>query len=274
MVLRSGGAKMALVSVDLFASPGGLIAEAAERAGHGFSERNVLVCASHTHSGPSQFANFPTLNTLAPSTATITNPATFIEFLGAEARRSAALHLPRQADRDGAAPRQPRPRPGHGRLGNQPAARRDPEPQPRGAPRRPRGHRGRRRRLGRPGPGRLPAHDRPAGRVLRVDRLAADGSRTPIGAWSTFANHGTVNPSDYGVYTQDHQGTATRFFEAKMRRAGKVPKREPVIDVFANAERGRPVGGAQRPGAARTPSASAAARARRCSRPGARPAGG
>jgi hypothetical protein len=39
LVLRSGGQKVALVSVDLFASPGGLIAEAAKRAGHGFPLR-------------------------------------------------------------------------------------------------------------------------------------------------------------------------------------------------------------------------------------------
>ena len=67
VVIRSGNRKLALVSTDLFASPGGLIADAAKRARHGFSQRNVLVGATHTHSGPSQFANFATLNTLAPS---------------------------------------------------------------------------------------------------------------------------------------------------------------------------------------------------------------
>ena len=50
-------------------------------AGRGFSERNVIVSASHTHCGPSQFANFATLNTLAPSTETITDPRRFVDFL-------------------------------------------------------------------------------------------------------------------------------------------------------------------------------------------------
>src|SRR3954451_10837663 len=74
VVLKSGGRKVALVSVDLFMAPGGLIAEAAKRAGHGFSQKNVLVGATHTHSGPSRFANFATLNTLAPSIETVTDP--------------------------------------------------------------------------------------------------------------------------------------------------------------------------------------------------------
>ena len=51
--------------------------------------------------------------------------------------------------------------------------------------------------------------------MLRVDRVDADGRRTPIGGWSTFANHGTVNPSEYQVYTQDHHGAALRVFEAR-----------------------------------------------------------
>ena len=74
--------------------------------------------------------------------------------------------------------------------------------------------------------------------VLRVDRLEPGGERTPLGAFSTFADHGTVNPSEYQVYTQDHFGPATRLFEARMRRAGRVPKRSPVINVFANADEG------------------------------------
>ncbi len=79
--------------------------------------------------------------------------------------------------------------------------------------------------------------------VLRVDRVEPDGSQTPIGAWSTFANHGTVVPSEYQVYTQDHTGFATRTFEAKMRKAGDVPKSQPVIDVFPNSNEGDQSGG-------------------------------
>ena len=32
--------------------------------------------------------------------------------------------------------------------------------------------------------------------VLRVDKLRG-GRRVPIGMWSTFADHGTVNPFDF-----------------------------------------------------------------------------
>ncbi len=238
LVVRSGGKKFALVSADLFAAPGGLIADAARRAGHGFSQRNVLVGATHTHSGPSQFANFATLNTLAPSPQTITDPASFVNFLKPEQadpqiytflvkRIATAL---RRANRN---------------LGPASAAW------------------GTTQLLGVTQNRSLEAHladhgiieDRGTGSVdqdplgykdtidplvsvLRVDRLLPDGSHMPIGAWSTFANHGTVNPSDYQVYTEDHQGTATRTFEAKMRHAGHVPRSQPVIDVFPNSNEG------------------------------------
>jgi hypothetical protein len=238
LVIRSGGHKFALVSADLFAAPGGLIADAAKRAGHGFSQKNVLVGATHTHSGPSQFANFATLNTLAPSPQTITDPSSFVKFLAPEQadpqiytflvkRIATAL---RRANRN---------------LGPASAAW------------------GTTQLLGVTQNRSIEAHladhgiiedygtgsadQDPLGykdtidplvSVLRIDRLLPDGSHMPIGAWSTFADHGTVNPSDYQVYTEDHQGTATRTFEAKMRRAGHVPKRQPVIDVFPNSNEG------------------------------------
>jgi neutral ceramidase len=238
MVIRSGHRKLALVSVDLFAAPGGLVADAARRAGHGFSQKNVLVGATHTHSGPSQFANFATLNTLAPSPQTITDPTSFVNFLKPEQadpqiytflvkRIATAL---KRANRD---------------LGPATAGW------------------GTTQLLGVTENRSLEAHladhgiiepygtgsvsQDPLGykdtidplvSVLRVDRVNADDSLTPIGAWSTFADHGTVNPSDYQVYTEDHQGTATRTFEAKMRKAGDVPKRDPVIDVFPNSNEG------------------------------------
>ncbi len=238
VVLKSGKRKLALVSVDLFASPGGLIAEAAKRAGHGFSQRNVLVGATHTHSGPSQFANFATLNTLAPSTATVTDPTSFTEFLQplpAEPQiytflvKRIATAL-RRANRN---------------LG--PAAAGWGTTQLLGVTQ----NRSLEAHLGDHGivkePGEGSVADDPDGyahtiaplvSVLRVDRLEPGGERTPLGAFSTFADHGTVNPSEYQVYTQDHFGPATRLFEARMRRAGRVPKRSPVINVFANADEG------------------------------------
>ena len=237
LVLKSGGRKVALASVDLFAAPGGLIKEAADRVGRGFSERNVLVSASHTHAGPSKFANFPTLNTVAPSTETITDPDSFVDFLApapAEPQlytflvERIALAL-RRANRD---------------LGPAVAAW------------------GTKRLLGVTENRSLEAHladhgiikefgtgsveDDPQGyehtidpivSTLRVDRLRR-GRRVPLGGWSTFANHGTVNPSQFEVYNQDHHGAALRLFERRVRRRGHVPRRLDVINVYGNSNEG------------------------------------
>ena len=251
VVIRSGNRKLALVSTDLFASPGGLIADAAKRAGHGFSQRNVLVGATHTHSGPVAVRQLRDAQHARAERADDHRSGELRPVPPARAGRSADLHLPRQADRDRAQARQPRPRPGDRRLGHDPAARRDREPQPRGAPRRSRGHRGGRPGQRGSGPGRIPGHDR-----SRWSASCASTASSPMarrlrsGAWSTFANHGTVNPSDYQVYTQDHTGIATRTFEAKMRRAGNVPKCQPVIDVFPNSNEGDQSAGLEGQGAA------------------------
>jgi neutral ceramidase len=63
IVLKRGHDKVALVSEDLNGIPGGMMATAAERV-PGFSERNVLDSASHTHAAPTGFYNFPTFNTV------------------------------------------------------------------------------------------------------------------------------------------------------------------------------------------------------------------
>src|SRR3954452_17600446 len=53
IVLRSGDRKLALVATDLGFTPGGLVSEVAARlASRGFSERDLVISASHTHSGP------------------------------------------------------------------------------------------------------------------------------------------------------------------------------------------------------------------------------
>ena len=46
--------------------------------------------------------------------------------------------------------------------------------------------------------------------VLRVDRLT-NGRMTPVGIWSTFANHGTVNKFQFTYYNEDHHGAATHL---------------------------------------------------------------
>jgi hypothetical protein len=237
LVLKRGERKLALLAVDLFAAPGGLIEEAAARAGRGFTARNVLASASHTHSGPSKFANFATLNTISPAPETITDPTSFVDLLAPQPaepqiytflvdRIATAL---RRANRDldpaaaawGTAEltgvTENRSIEAH--LANHSVIREfgegDVSEDPQGY-----------------------AHTvDPSVNVLRVDRLAR-GRRIPLGGWSTFANHGTVNPHTFEVYNQDHHGAALRLFERRVRRHGDVPRRAAVVNVYGNSNEG------------------------------------
>jgi hypothetical protein len=81
--------------------------------------------------------------------------------------------------------------------------------------------------------------------VLRVDRVVVrrrNGKRRrvriPIGAWSSFANHGTVVPATYGLYNQDHHGAAIRVFERRVRAAGNVSPKRMVVNVYGNSNEG------------------------------------
>jgi hypothetical protein len=250
--------------MDLFMIPGGLLKEAADRnADLGFSEQNVLASASHTHAGPTGFANFNTYNTTAPSVATIDRPETFANFLNPQPpdpqlytflveRLAAAI---RQAAR-GAKPAAvgwgeatltdvtknrsiEAHLADHGIIKDRGAGR--PEEDPDGV---------------------LHTID-PEVHVLRVDRLVVRSKRCgprpkklvgkrrrcrranrrrvvriPIGAWSSFANHGTVNPSEYEVYNRDHHGAAVAEFERRVREAGKVSPKRMVVNVYGNSNEG------------------------------------
>ena len=56
IVLKQGDRKLALVSEDLNGIPGGMMKQAADADRDiGFSEQNVVISATHTHSGPSHF---------------------------------------------------------------------------------------------------------------------------------------------------------------------------------------------------------------------------
>ena len=75
IVLERGSQKVALVAEDLGAIAGGMMADAADRVSElGFSQRNVLDSASHTHSGPTGYFNFDTFNTVF---MTINSPTDF-----------------------------------------------------------------------------------------------------------------------------------------------------------------------------------------------------
>src|SRR3954453_19137473 len=73
IVLKRGDRRVPLVSEDLNGIPGGMMATAAKRV-PGFSQRNVLDSASHTHAAPTGFYNFPTYNTVFNS---INSPTDF-----------------------------------------------------------------------------------------------------------------------------------------------------------------------------------------------------
>lgn len=265
MVLQRGGKKVALVQADLFAMPGGVVEQVGQiLASRGFSERNILVSASHTHSGPGGFANFPTLNTTAPSVQTATDPLSFERLLVPNPadpmlytflvkQISTAI---RRADDDRA--------PATAGWGS---AKIVGLTQNRSLEAHLADHgiieaRGKGTTAQDPG-GYLDTID-PDVNVLRVDKLKRvkvkprhKGARRrtklvriPIGGWTSFANHGTVNKSDFQYYTEDHQGSAMRAFENRVRRYGKVPAKQEVLNVFSNADEGDISAGLDRGGPA------------------------
>ncbi|MGE4426203.1 MAG: neutral/alkaline non-lysosomal ceramidase N-terminal domain-containing protein [Solirubrobacteraceae bacterium] len=66
---------------------------------------------------------------------------------------------------------------------------------------------------------------------------AKDG-RLPLGAWTSFANHGTVVKSEFEHYSADHGGVAALHLEERIRRAADVPDDQPVISVYGSADQG------------------------------------
>ena len=240
LVLERGGRKVALVAADLFMMPAGLQQHIAEAAG--FAPSDVLITVSHTHSGPGGFANFPTYNSAAPSMETVTSPETFVNFFFTPQPADPQLYgfLVRQisaAIRSAEADLGPatagwgesritgvtRNRSLEAHLANhgivEPRGEGTPEQDPEG-----------------------PVHTiDPNVDVLRVDKLVRRRGRTrrvPIGAWSNFANHGTVTKAVFEAYNGDHHASAKRVFEQKVRRIGRVPAGQQVVNVFGNSNEG------------------------------------
>jgi neutral ceramidase len=251
LVLENDGRKVALVAADLNGIPGGMLEEAVKLVeDRGFSEENVLVSASHTHAAPGGFYNFPSYNTAFPPLTlgfplppALVHPIRTFNFLtGPSADRTLysfmvrrlALAL-RRAD-DGLDPAAvgwgaaelhgvTRNRSVEAHLANHDveldfgkgSASMDPEG--------------------------VTHTIEPGVEVLRVDKLldraGADRPvRVPVGAWSAFANHGTVNRYGFNVYNQDHHGSAIRVFEDEVRRRGDVPRGQEVLNVYGNADEG------------------------------------
>ena len=82
LVLQSGPRKVALVTLDLVGATGGLVKEAALLdQSLGFSESNVLVSGTHTHSGAGQFSNPGELNAGFPAEKQlVSDPKKFFDF--------------------------------------------------------------------------------------------------------------------------------------------------------------------------------------------------
>src|SRR3954466_11294812 len=73
IVLEQGGRKLALVATDLGFTPGGMTFEVAKKlASHGFDERNIVISASHTHSGPAGWSPWGSDNFVPPTSGTPT----------------------------------------------------------------------------------------------------------------------------------------------------------------------------------------------------------
>jgi neutral ceramidase len=238
LVLQRGSQKVALVAAELFAIPAGMHEDIARRvASLGFDRTSILLQASHTHSGPGGFFPNPTYNTAAPSLETVTDPFSFVRLLDPApadvqlytflVNRIADSIRRADADRAPAAAAW-----GHARLlgvtqnrsieahlANHgihvPYGQGSPDMDPKG-----------------PDDTIDPDVD-----VLRVDKLE-HGRRVPIGAWSNFADHGTVVHAEFRAYSGDHHAAAWRVFSKLVRRHGRVPGSQTVVNVYPNADEG------------------------------------
>src|SRR3954451_8591803 len=230
IVLQRGNQKVALVSEDLNGIPGGMMAAAAGRV-PGFSQRNVLDSASHTHAAPTGFYNFSTYNTVF---MTLNSPTDFQLSGGLDPQLYAfEVHQLAKAIRRANADLAP------GKVGWGEVAitnltkNRSLEAhlydhgihEPYGAG-----------KVSQDPKGRLHTLD-PQANVLRVDKVVG-GRDVPVGMWSTFANHGTVNHYQFTFYNEDHHGSATHLVERAIRRRGHVPRSQDVVDAYGNTDEG------------------------------------
>ena len=243
IVLQRGKRKVALITEDLNGISGGMLAEAARRnRDRGFSERNVIDSASHTHAAPSQYYNFGAYNTVFMTSQQPTefNTAADPQLYSFMVRRL-ALAIRRADDDLGPAAagwgRQAllgltRNRSIEAHLADhgilEPYGQGSVEQDPQG----------------------YPHTIDPQVNVLRVDKLRRGGGRVPIGIWSTFADHGTVNKYTFHYYNRDHHGSATEVVERAIRHRGRVPRAQEVVNAYGNTDEGDQSAGLRRSGPA------------------------
>jgi len=232
IVLAEHGHKMALVVEDLNGVAGGVLQDALRLVGDpALSEQSVLVSATHTHAGPSGYWNYSAYNTVFPTLMAMTSQNVAgtrdDQLYSFEVRQLAAAI--RAADNDlgpGAAAWAHREIVGltmnrsleahladFGIQESYGTGTVDQDPG-----------------------GYLDTID-PAVDVLRVDKLE-NGRDVPVGLWSSFANHGTVDKASFTVYNGDHHAVADRAVESAIRATGGVPMSQDVVSAFANADEG------------------------------------
>lgn len=255
IVLQRGDRKVALASIDLFMIPAGMVQHIGEAlADRGLSEQSILVSASHTHSGPGGYANFPTLNTAAPSMQTATDPVSFYRLLQPESAdpqlyrflvERIALAIRRADDDRGPAMAGwgssaiyglTRNRSIEAHLANHGIIKEHGEGSE-----------------GEDPEGGYEHTIDPAVDVLRIDKVRRRRGRLvriPVGGWSTFADHGTVTKSSFQFYNADHHASAMRVFEARVRKLGRVPRDQEVVNAYGNSNEGDMSAGLDRHGPA------------------------
>ena len=251
LVLQRGNRKVALVALDLFMVPGGLV----KHVGDALSGARILgvepagLRLAHAL-GTRRLRELQDLQHRRAGTGYRDRSAELLPTPRRSARRSPALLVPRAAgDRGGPAGGQG-PRAGAGRLGR---AEIHGLTQNRSIEAHLADHGIQRAR------GQGSTAEDPQGvdhtidpqvNVLRVDKLVG-GRRVPIGGWSTFADHGTVTKSSFPYYNQDHHASALQVFERGVRRAGRVPRRrQAVLNVYGNSNEGDQSAGLVRDGPA------------------------
>ena len=260
VVIDEGEQKVALVTEDLFALSSGMIRDAtALLPGLGFSEQNVVDSATHTHSSQSGYMNFPGYNSILPSnsnptlsgvTNTKADPVMYsfmthqlaaairranadlqpgaigwgqTVLLGVTENRSLGAHLANYGLNQGANGGSVNQNPGGYRNTIDPAVTVLRIDQYRRIRTTTRTRRGRR----------------------QIKRTKTVTRRIPVGIYSTFANHGTVDHENFQYYSGDHQGAAERTVEAAIRAAAHVPGSLDVINAFANSDAGDMTSGIQ-----------------------------
>jgi hypothetical protein len=266
VVLQKGDQKVALVAEDLFALSAGMVRDAASLLpGLGISEQNIIDSATHTHSSQSGYMNQAGDNLILPATTNVDlsnatgKPADPVMY--SFMTRQLALAIRRANDnlRPGAV--------GWGQaqllgvtqnrsLGAHLANYGVTNVGPNGG-------------SVSQSPGGYAGTIDPAVDVLRVDQYRTVRSvvqarrgrgrvpqvrftqrRVPVGIFSTFANHGTVDHANFKYYSGDHHGAAERVVEATIRSAGHVSASQDVVNAFANSDAGDMTAGIEHVGPA------------------------